>query len=538
MDGIDGGALDAPEVGNQVAVTTDEAALKDTPCDAGAESDQGVEIACDDPEVVAIMQASKQTVERQRDEAADNQPEFSPLEGTLGEPAAFPLEALGTILLPFAWALQKVTGTPIDMCATSLLAFVNVVVQGLANILFIGSSKPISLYFIVVGSSGERKSSIFDWLRKPIDRFEQMMDAELAAERARKKMEKAKAGDDEDEPLLPDILFSEATTAALYYNLTNCLGRLGMFVDEAGIVLGGHGMQPDNHLALISQWSTLFDAMPVKLYRKADGRINVRGKRFSMLLMGPWPVIRDFFTSALHRHQGLISRIFVSYPRSMIGNRALNMRPSEAIATMQEYDRWMTDLLNRPLPVKDGSRNELDPPALAMTEEAEQRFGVYYDEVEQRMGEFGPDSEKLDLVNKYPQLALRVAATLQVAENPEAIKLDGEHVGRGIEIARYYMSEALRLCMSPAVSEHLGPAKTLVEALKEKDVREFTATWWYNNGPRSLRTKQALMPAINLLIENGWLVATKMPKKQGVAKHKTVYRITAAALRELGMDVE
>lgn len=517
-------------------VTTEDPPVADAQRDGRDCEDNledGVAGAEGDHEVDALEDEIGRTVVRQRDEAAENEPEFSPLEGTLPPATTFPLDALGPLLLPFAQALQELTGAPIGMCATALLAFVNVVVQGLADIRFIGSRKPISEYFVVIGSSGERKSSLFSWLGRPLDRFERMMEAEI-----RQAME-ACDGEDEEEkkvdPLLPDILFSEATTPALYHVLPRCLGRLGMFVTEAGIFIGGHGMKRDNHLALLAQLSSLYDAEPVKIYRRGDGKINVRCKRFNMLLMGQWSVVRGFFSDPMNRTQGFMSRVLVCYPESLIGSRPLVMRPVESEAKMREYDQWMMDLLSRPLPLEEGSRNDLLPPALKMTADAEEHFAAFYNEIERLMGSFGPDSEKVSLINKNAQTALRLGATLQVAENPDSRELDGEHVARGVALARYFLSESLRLCSTPVVSEHVEAAKTLLDALKDKRRCEFSLSWCYSQGPHSLRTKKALKPVLDFLVDCGWLVIVALPKRPGVAKARKVYRLTTRARRELGL---
>ncbi len=486
----------------------------------------------DDSEVNALEAAMDRTAQRHSDEAVADEPECSPLEGKLPPSTEFPLAALGGMLMSFALALQVLTGTPIELCAVSLIAFVNICVQGLADVQFISSKKQLGLYHLIIGSTGERKTSVTDILRIPFDRFEKRMEKTL-------KQLVQECGEDKnarkEEPLLPDIIFTGSTTPALYHVLQNCLGRLCMITSEAGSFIGGYSMKADNYLEQLTQMSCLFDGEPVKNYRRGDGRILVRDKRFSLLLYGQWDIVCGFLSNPKSLAQGFISRLLVSYPPSLIGSRPLVLRPSEAIATMEEYDRWMTDLLNIPLALEGDSRNDLCPPALTMTEGAEREFAVFYDKVEQMMGKFGSESSKICILNKFPQHALRLAATLQIAENPSSVVLDGEHMERGIQLADYYMSEALRLSTPPPICEHRDSVEALMNALTDKGLREFDRSWCYKHGPNHLRAKRTLMPVLDFLEGIGWLTTTSLPKRAGVAKARTIYRLTTGAMRHWSM---
>jgi hypothetical protein len=308
-----------------------------------------------------------------------------------------------------------------------------------------------------------------------------------------------------------------------------------MFSSEAGAFIGGHGMKTDNQMATLAQYSNLHDAEPVKIFRRGDGDIRVVDKRLNLLLFGQWPVVRDFFSNSLNRGQGFLSRLLICYPKSLIGSRPLVMDASDAIAVMDQYSAWMLDLLNLPLPLKEGTLNELDPPALELSSNAIPLFKGFYEEVEQLMGKLGPDNAKLNLVNKFAQMALRLAATMQVAENPAARTLDAEHVERGIKLARYFMDEAQRLSSTAPAAENLEAAKMLLDFLRERRLVEVNLTWLGKNGPHSLRAKRAYKPVIDFLVDYGWMVTVTLPKTLGVAKAKTVFRLTTAALRELGM---
>ena len=85
------------------------------------------------------------------------------------------------------------------------------------------------------------------------------------------------------------------------------------------------------------------------------------------------------------------------------------------------------------------------------------------------------------------------------------------------------------------VSENLEAAKTLLDCLKEKNLRQFDRSWCYSNGTHRLRNKRALTPVIGLLTDNGWLKEIDNSKRTSISKAKKIYRLTTNAMRELGM---
>ena len=268
-----------------------------------------------DPEVAAIADAIDQGVARQRIAAVDGEPDFSPTEARRPPATPWPMNAFGDKLTRWACALEVLTGTHFALCAATLLAFVNLAIHALVDIRFFRMIRPTSLFILIVASSGERKSSAYDWLMKPVLQFE----AELQYEHDQQKA----TLEPKDAEKLPEprVVFSDHTTPALYRALAKSRGTLSLFVDEAGVFLGGYSLRSEQHLELVSQLSKLYDASKVTTLRCEAGVTSVVGKRFNMFLTGPWSVIGPFVANPQSRQQGLISRCAVSYPPSRIGSR-------------------------------------------------------------------------------------------------------------------------------------------------------------------------------------------------------------------------
>lgn len=122
------------------------------------------------------------TVARQRRDAAENEPEFFPLEVKLPPATPIPREAFGR-LEEWAQAVSTLSRAPIEMCLVLTLAIVNMALQGLTDINFFGRHIPINLYFIVIGPSGSGKSSAYEELIKPFDHLLNRLRDEAVAER-------------------------------------------------------------------------------------------------------------------------------------------------------------------------------------------------------------------------------------------------------------------------------------------------------------------------------------------------------------------
>lgn len=519
--------------------TTEDPPVADAQRDGrGCEDDPEDGIVGDDGghEVDAIANEIDRTAAAQREEASEGEPEFSPLECRPAPETPVPEKAFGERIVRWAKAGSKLSRTPLSQCLVTVLGFVNLAVMGQVDVMFAGGTIPTNLYILLVARSGSGKSKLYRRLMRPLWRLQDALKREYDRLKA-ELMADEETRQEVDKLILPHVVFSETTTAALHYFLNRCRGAIGCFNDEIITLLGGHSMRRENRDETIGYFSNLNDAMPITIFRKAEGAIEVSKKRLGILLMGQWKVIHAFITDPMNRQQGVVSRFLMCYPTSLVGTRKYLMSAEivDADQDLEEYDAFMDRALNRPLPIAEGTTNDLEPRVMKMTGEAEACIAAYDAEIEALMAELGPDSEKIDLVNKSAQMAVRIGATLQRVDELDSPNLEAKYIRGGIQIARYFAKEAIRMDTPPAEDALVEAAKTLVKALKQKNRIEFDATWCYSNGPHSLRTKKALKPVLDFLVDCGWLVIVALPKRPGVAKARKVYRLTTRARRELGL---
>ena len=109
---------------------------------------------------------------------AENEPP-RPLQRPLEPADPFPVEALGTILGDAALAIVDKVQCPEAIAGQSILAAATLAIQGHADIeLPQGSIAPLSIFFLTVAWSGERKSTAVRSALRPVHQREKTLRAQ------------------------------------------------------------------------------------------------------------------------------------------------------------------------------------------------------------------------------------------------------------------------------------------------------------------------------------------------------------------------
>lgn len=189
----------------------------------------------------------------------------------------YPIDALPSIIGNAVTSYQAYGQRPLPLVACSALANVSLSCQTLANVArdkYLVS--PVSLYFLVIASSGERKSAADYIFSKTIRQWQldirkKLEPAVKAATILHQAWHVEKEGlltqirrhtllNDATEtlrgmllnlvenepkiPVLPMLFFEDATQEALASHIAHGWPSASLWTDEGGIVMGGHGMKP------------------------------------------------------------------------------------------------------------------------------------------------------------------------------------------------------------------------------------------------------------------------------------------------------
>jgi hypothetical protein len=469
----------------------------------------------------------------------------------------FPTEALGKLLAAAAGGIQDRTQAPIAICGQSVLATATLATQGHANVrLPTGQLRPISNYFATVGVTGERKSAVDIEATWPVRKREaalrelygpEKMDYENsreAWEKARDHAKTAGKGDEAaiklalgqlglppDEPLLPRLTCGEPTIEGLVKVFANGHPSLGIFSDEGGMFIGGHGMTDEAKLRTASTLSKLWDGSPIDRVRGGDGATILPGRRLTMHLMVQPEVATLFLGDGMLVEQGLLSRVLASAPASHIGDRMWRKASDKSDKAIATYGARLLHILETPLPLAKGERNELAPRELGLSKPAYERWVKFHDHVEVNLREDGGALWPVrGLGNKLPEHAVRLAAVLMLVESIQAAEIDEERMKCGIELAEHYAREALRLFEASKVNADLVLARRLLDWL-HRQWREDAISLpdIYQRSLNAIGDKATAARTVAILVDHGWLTPIRGGETVMGQRRQQAWRIVKGA---------
>ena len=146
------------------------------------------------------------------------------------------------------------------------------------------------------------------------------------------------------------------------------------------------------------------------------------------------------------------SRILVIAPDTRQGQRFWKDASPEVDRAAREYVHHVNRLFRRPMPLKDGTRNELEPRPLRLSPEARKLWIEFADSVERQLGPSGDLQPISGFAAKLPEHAARIAGVLSMFENPDASLIDAAAL---TQMASRFRVTMLRLhsdCMGKVAS--------------------------------------------------------------------------------------
>ncbi|MHC1744976.1 MAG: DUF3987 domain-containing protein [Syntrophobacteraceae bacterium] len=453
-----------------------------------------------------------------------------PLQRELPPPEEYPVDALGEILGGAAKAIHRAIQAPLAMCAQSVLAAACLATQGLADFTIDGRQGPISEYFLTIGESGERKTAVDNVTLLEHRNFQQelaenyareyrdFMNSAEAFKKAREEaLKKAKGyhaknqaladlGDPPTAPPFPLLVIQEPTFEGLVKTLRDGRPSIGLFSDESGTFIGGHALNEENRVKMGAGLSTLWDGKPLSRVRAGDGAFQVSGRRASAHLMAQRGVAAKFLADGVLIEQGLISRFLACYPDSTAGTRLYNGVDLTTDPAMNAYHARIRILLRTPFTTSASDATELTPPAIPLSGHAKDLFVQFYNIVEEQLALDEPLAPIRGFANKAPEHAIRLATILTVFDDPTAREIDVEHMASGIELAQFYISEALRLFHAGQCSERLTRAQKLLSWIESQALDHIYLRLVYQYGPGSIRDAASAKDAAQILVDHGWLI--------------------------------
>jgi len=468
---------------------------------------------------------------------------------------SFPVASLGKTLQEASEYLYETIQAPLAICCQSVLASANILVQGHADVkLPTGNINPISCYFISIAGSGERKTAvdkkalkvIYEKQKELIKNHKQenkqfenynetknliMKDVALSKEEKEKSIEEL--GEEPEPPLYPLIICNEPTIQGFIKLLAKGQPSMGLFSDEGGSFVGGYSLSKENRTKSGADLSSLWDAKTIQYIRGGDGAIIVEGKRVSLHLMLQPEMAKNLLSDDVLKDQGLFGRFLVSFPEGKSGTRIYREVEDYDISKIEKYYTRSKEILDIPFCIEEGEQNVLSLEAIDLTKGAKELFIDFYNSVERDLGESRDYFFIKSLANKAPEYAVRLACTIALfeelkQENGEVIlpSITEKYMQMGIDLSKYYLKEAVRMCDLLPQDRQLEKAKILLDWLindwKEEHISISDAIVY---GVYKFRSKKIIEPLLKKLEEYGYLIPNKKTVSIKGQKRRSTWRI-------------
>lgn len=427
---------------------------------------------------------------------------------------------------------------PVPMLVSSMLAAASAATQGLANVKRPnGMRSPISLMFITIAESGERKSVCDEVFTRGIRAFEAR---ELADEKARSSAHEAQvfiwkrkeahlknaiskavgevvassSGDTQsiqdlqaqlashiqahpEHPRMLQMLIQDSTPEGIMSRVLKHCPLLFLNCDEGGKILNGYLARS---LALLN---TMRDGSAQHHDRKTSDRQIVTFVRLSSHIQAQPKTIQKFFDNQgdLARDSGFLARNWVNYPSSTQGYRFIGTDESQW-SNVGKFHLRITELLEEAKNLRNNKIEDL--PNIEFSQEAAQAWVDFFNYVEAHQQPNCIYSGIRDAASKTAENVARLAAILHLFEGQTG-PISQDIIRRAIPIGLWFLDSFRMIFDPPMVPTVVRDAQKL-EAWLWRHYRHtgehvFRKNYLLQHGP--LRTKAELDPALTNLIAYG-----------------------------------
>lgn len=474
-----------------------------------------------------------------------------PLTQTVPIPA-FPVDMLPGPIAEMVHALAEATQTDPAMAATSALSALAACAGGNAEIeIRSGWREPLCLYTATVAEPGERKSAVQQAMIRPIldverQMTETMMPARMEAEARRqiavKAMEQelrtaAKANTDEatanaigaaaaaniEVPPIPRLVADDVTPEAAASLLAEQKGRLAIISAEGGIfdIIAG---RYNGNVPNLDLWLKGHSGDMIRVDRKGRPPEYIPRPALTLGLMIQPEVLAVIAGQRLFRGRGLLARFLYALPVSRVGQRQIGPTPLPGYV-QSAYDTHIQGLAT-------GMAGWLgDPAVLMLTPAAHDAVLAIEAAVEPTLADNGELSTLKDWGSKYVGAVTRIAGIIHLAElgaeQGPITPVDAETIHEAWKLGAYFKAAAIGAFLAMGTDHITADAVYLLkrieklcgngDELSERDMHVATQS--------RFRKKDALMAAVERLVEHGYLVAQQTNRATGGRPASPRYKV-------------
>jgi len=223
--------------------------------------------------------------------------------------------------------------------------------------------------------------------------------------------------------------------------------------------------------------------------------------------------------------QGLISRCLITWPISTAGSRFYKEINLTGTQEFQSYISRINEIVKTPLITAKEKCNELTSKKIELSHEAKALYIRFHDAIENSIGDNRLFSAVRGFANKVPEHALRLAGVIALFNDIHCHEIDTISMSAGIELAKHYLSEALRLHHSSATNPDLALAEKLLDWLHNQDRQNFSLTEIYQYGPSQIRNAKIARNMMTILAAHRWVFPIEEGLEIGGVFRKEAWRV-------------
>jgi replicative DNA helicase len=471
----------------------------------------------------------------------DTKPE--PLTRAVDVPA-FPVQSLPSAIADMVCAVSEATQTDPAMAGTSALSALAACTGGHAEIeIRPGWREPLCLYTATVAKPGERKSAVQHAMIRPILDIEAQLaaagmntrlEAETRKQIALKDAERqrnsaASAGPENRDkamadaigavmiaesiqvPAIPRIVADDITPEAAASLLAEQKGRLAIISAEGGIfdIIAGRysGSIPNMDL-----WLKGHSGDPLKVDRKGRPSEYIRRPALTLGLMIQPSVLSAIAAQREFRGRGFLARILYATPASRVGRRKIAPAPVQ-VDVLNTYESTVQALA-------DGLSGWLgDPAILLLSSTAQKAMQEIEKVVEPTLAGDGELAALADWGAKYVGAIARIAGIIHLAtlgaDKGPLEPVTAETILQASRIGTYFKAAAINAFAEMGTDQGTADAVYLLERTGRIDQNEVSERDLHVATRPRFKTKADLMPALERLVEHGYLIPIEVPATTG-----------------------
>ncbi len=431
-------------------------------------------------------------------DTSDDVEDGKSVDRTTADDSAFPVDAFGDFQESIE-VIAEQRQAHVEMVSGTLLTCVAALAQPLVSVAWNqgGESMPVSLNLLMMGESGERKSSTIKAIMGPVE-------AVLRQHADQRKLMK----------------FSDTSIEGLINHIVYRCPSVFLLATEGASLLGGHAMNRDNLMRFLATTAALYSGESVTKVR-AQAYVEAYDRKLSMLIAAQPTIAYRFIGNKLIMDQGQGNRFLFSTPPSLLGQRKMVFDNLHELSPYLNLKSRLETLASAPW-TTDLSTGGMITRAIYPCDEARETLAMFADGIQEEMRPGGEFADQKNYATRMPEQVLRIAAVLAMLDDPCVEVISDEVMERACNLGSFYLDTAMKLLRKAPANEQEQDAGTLLEWMRskmvEQDLAAIPARVIYKDGPRCARPSKRAQELLTILVARGDVVPYEHAIQYGEGK--------------------